>query len=85
MTSQNPYKRNKEQERRRKRAEDYLKPTIKQNQIYPLINGQVRTSEPGEVTLLPRNHHLERADPEMEDVRLNTVGTYLFLISRNPN
>jgi len=59
--------RNKEQERRRKRAEEYLKPTIKHNQIYPLINGQVRTSEPGEVTLLPRNHHLERADPEIED------------------
>jgi len=33
-------KRNKDQEKRRKRAIEHLQPTLKKSQIYPLINGQ---------------------------------------------
>jgi hypothetical protein len=37
MTSK---KRNKDQEKRRKRAIEHLQPTLKKSHIYPLINGQ---------------------------------------------
>lgn len=62
--------RNKEQEKRRKRAKEYLQPSIKKPQIYPLINGQVRSTEAGELTILPRNHTLENDVEEQTDQRV---------------